>query len=276
MNSEGSGELPPLISKLETDESIITLQHLKQHRNHSWAFILENYPYYANWIQGSFARQYLKHFPDNLELDFSARKDVLASILTMYKHFGPLEFIRLDLPKSFTDSGELSSIYMEGRVLGKSLIGEKPGLILCHRSSAPTGSGSYHIHALLPHLRSVPVWLKQAVKVGRAHVSLARQPNPDDLGEMVRAYQGLARYAIEPVDPRARTQRRYTVEGPWRDVTPDLLAKLEATELYLKRKTLERSRTGKNLAASRLWLNTRGQEFQSLKSDLAKELESLT
>jgi len=125
-------------------------------------------------------------------------------------------------------------------------------------------------------LQSVPYWLEQAVKVGRAHITPARQPDRSDLGEMVKAFQGLARYVIEPVDPRARTQRRYTAEGTRRDVTPELLAKLEATELHLNRSLSERSRTGKNLAPSRLWLGTQGQAFQRLRSDLAKELEDLT
>jgi len=240
----------------------------------NWPFVLERYPLYANWVQSNFTRQPGKHFPNPLEPDFSAKSVTLASIVTMYRHFGPLDFIRLDLSKKFKDSSELSSIYREGKERAKSLVRDRPALMFSHRDSAPTGS--YHIHTLTPALPAVPVWLEQAVRVGRAHIRPARQPNPADLGEMVKAFGGLARYAIEPVDPRARTQRRYTADGNTRGFTPSLLSKLEATELYLKRSSLERSRTGKNLAPSRLWLNTQGQEFQRLRSDLVKELASLT
>lgn len=247
------------------------IQQLLEIQGLSWTFILEKYPSYALWIKNNFTRQVGKHFPDPLEPDYSAKPGILASIITLYKHFGPLDFIRLDLSKQFSDSSELSSIYKKGRALGQSLVGDAPGLILCHRSSAPTGSGAYHIHTLRPSLQSVPWWLEQAVKVGRAHVSLARQPDRSDLGEMVKAFQGLARYSIEPVDPRARTQRRFTPEGIRRDVTPDLLAKLEATELYLNRKALERSRTGQNISPARFWFNTQGREFQNFRGVLVKE-----
>jgi len=81
----------------------------------SWPFILEHFPLYGQWIQNNFTRQPGKHFPDNLEPDLSAKSGVLTLIITMYKHFGPLNFIRLNLSERFSDLSELSTIFREGK-----------------------------------------------------------------------------------------------------------------------------------------------------------------